>query len=260
MIDKLYLTKIGVGMLAVFAVGMVVASAIGRGTDKVREIVSSDSPIKVPLFGMPFITTKGELGTLRSLRIDRSSPRTIDGFRLDATLNDGVDASQFANCEITLADPEHFDKDSRFTCLTEADPGYDSLVKFGTITFEPSGQTHRLMIPAAMRDKIREAGEGVPDAPVPPAAPDPSAVAAAAANAASGAISQSSEAGSGGLSLRINGKQMMDIHGNDSSGRVLIRDPRTGKVLVDINGGPDGGKVRINDSSGKNLTNLDVDS
>src|SRR5690606_29975132 len=153
-----YWLKIVLGMLAIFAVGMLGVSAI-RGTgNKVRTVVASADPLTVPLLGMPFRTTgKGELGTLKTLRVERDSPREISGFHFTVALDDGVSADQFGNCEVTVTNPEHFDRNSTFSCLTAADSGFDELVRFGTVTFEPNGDVHRLMLPRQMVDEIRSA-------------------------------------------------------------------------------------------------------
>ncbi|MCA9763007.1 MAG: hypothetical protein KC544_07775, partial [Gemmatimonadetes bacterium] len=115
-------------------------------------------------------------------------------------------------------------EDTRFTCLTAADPGFEELVNFGTIRFEPSGQVHRLMVPASVRDEIRHAdgGSGVAEA--------------------SAVETQSTD---GGLSIKINGKSIVDIHGDSAGGVVRINDPETGKSIVDISSGAEGAAVSV---------------
>ena len=226
MLDKVYLAKIGLGMAGVFGVGMVVASAVDAGKSKVHEIAHTDASITVPLFGIPFRTAKGDLGAMQKLQVERSAPEMIEAFNLTVKLNDGQSASQFADCEITIAGAAQLEniEDTRFTCLTAADPGFEELVNFGTIRFEPSGQVHRLMVPASVRDEIRHAdgGSGVAEA--------------------SAVETQSTD---GGLSIKINGKSIVDIHGDSAGGVVRINDPETGKSIVDISSGAEGAAVSV---------------
>ena len=213
-----YWLKIILGMLAIFTCGMFVVKGVQAGKNKALDFAESDRPLTVPLMGMAFRTAKGELGTLQKMRIERSSPREIEGFHLSATLNDGVDVNQFDLCEVTLSDPEHIDENTSFDCITAANPGFEDLVQFGTITFQPSGESHRLMVPSAIRDQIQ----------------------AAFMEEADGAMSESwnDSAGHGDVKVEVNGKRIVDIHADSAGGRVQINDPNTGKTIVDIKGTP----------------------
>jgi hypothetical protein len=210
--------KIVLGMLAIFTVGLVAVRGINAAKDNVVHFVESDAPITVPMFGTPFRTAKGALGKIQQLRIERESARVIDGFHLTVALDDGVDVDQFDACEVTIVDASEIDEDTEFTCLTAADPAFDDLVQFGNITFRPSGEVHRLMVPSAVRDDIRAAfqdGEAAGDS--------------VAVNAADG---------DGKVVIKINGKRIVDIGGDSSGGHLIIRDPNTGEKVVDITGTP----------------------
>jgi hypothetical protein len=210
-----YWLKIILGMLAIFTCGMFVVKGVEAGKNRaVEHFVESADPITVPLLGMPFRTAKGQLGKFDKLRIDRSSPREIEGFYLTATLDEGVDVDQFDLCEVTVTDLEDFDEHTTFDCLTAANPGFDDLVQFGTITFKPSGESHRLMVPSAVRDQIRTAFLEDEE----------------------GAITEifDDSTGTGTVRVEINGKNIVDIHGDSTGGHVRINDPQTGKTIVDV--------------------------
>lgn len=212
-----YWLKILLGMLAIFASGMFVAKGVEAGKSRVVGFVESTEPLTVPLLGMPFRTNRGELGRMERMRIERSSPREIEGFHLSVTLDDAVDVDQFDLCEITVSDPDTIDEHTSFDCLTQADSGYDALVQFGTITFAPSGEVHKLMIPEQQRDEIRNAF-GTDD---PTLASD------------SVQVDSSSE---GSLKVEVNGKRIVDIRADSNGGQVRVVDPATGKAIVDIRG------------------------
>ncbi|HET9064478.1 MAG TPA: hypothetical protein VFN22_01495 [Gemmatimonadales bacterium] len=226
MIDKVYIGKIGLGMAAVFGIGMVVASGVDAGKHKVNEVVHTNATISVPLLGLPFRTAKGELGAMQTLKIERSAPDMIESFDLTVKLNDGVSADQFNNCEVTVVDPENLDEHTTFTCLTAADAGFEDLVQFGHVHFEPSGARHRLMIPRSVRDEIQRRGA---TPPVPPAPGTPG----------------EADASDGSLNIKVNGKSIVEIHGDSAGGAVMIRNPETGEPIVDINGGT----VKVNADS-----------
>jgi hypothetical protein len=209
-----YWLKIILGMLAIFTGGMFVTKGLQAG----RSFVDSDRPFTVPLMNMAFRTAKGELGTLQKLRIERSSPREVEGFHLSATLHDGVDVNQFDLCEVTVSNPENIDENTSFDCITAAHPGFEDLVQFGTITFQPSGESHRLMVPSAVRDEIRNAFMEDHD----------------------GAMTEiwDDSTGEGSVKVEVNGRRIVDIHADSTGGRVRITDPETGKTIVDVKGTP----------------------
>jgi hypothetical protein len=210
-----YWLKILLGMLAIFTGGMFVAKGVEAGKRKVVGIVDSASPISIPLFGMPFRTNRGELGALQRLRVERSAPRMVDGFHLSVTLNEGIDVDQFDGCEITVSDPEEIDEHTTFDCLTPADSGFDALVQFGTITFSPSGEVHRLMIPEQQRDEIRNA------------------FSTDEATLISDSMQVDSTA-DGSLTVEINGQRVVDIRADSAGGSVQVVDPKSGRKVVDI--------------------------
>lgn len=213
--------KIVAGMLGIFIVGMVIRMGFHVGERKVGEIAHSASTITVPMLGAPFRLNDLKLGSLQKLQVKRSAPDRIEGFELTVTLGDSVDVEQFANCELTVTDAHQIDNKMSFACLTEADSGFADLEQFGTITFRPSGQRHRLMLPSSVVEDLRNGTAGHQADLV-------------------------SRADSGGnLNIKINGQQIVDIQGSDSGGRIQIRDPKTGKLIVDIQGGEDGGTVKI---------------
>jgi len=224
--------KIVLGMLVIFGVGMTVRAGIMSGKSKVEELTQGTSSISIPMLGMPFRTAAGEIGTIQRLYVDRSAPKQVSGFRLAVTLKDGVDVDQFDHCEVTVTNPETIDENTAFTCLTAADSGFDELVQFGSITFRPSGEVHRLMVPRSVRDEIRQAGR------------DP-AVAAAAASSGDSSFEMTADSSDGRLSIKVNGRQLVDIRGDSNGGTVLIIDPETGKKLVDIRGGEGGSSITI---------------
>ena len=213
--------KIVAGMLGIFLVGMIVVSGVNAGKRKVGEIATTASTLSIPMLGAPFRINDLKLGSLQQLQVKRSAPDRIEGFELTITLNDSVDVERFADCELTVTDAQQIDNKMHFACLTEADSGFADLVQFGTITFKPSGQRHRLMLPSSVAEDLRNGTDGQANDTV------------------------SRRDSNGNVNIKINGEQIVDIQGSDSGGRIQIRDPKTGKLIVDIQGGENGGTVKI---------------
>ena len=214
--------KIVAGMLGIFILGMLIRTGIHAGERKVGEITHTASTLNIPMLGAPFRMRDLKLGSLQRLQVERSAPNQIERFNLTVRLADSVDADQFADCELTVTNAQKIDNKMGFACLTEADSGFADLVQFGTITFQPSGQTHRLMLPSSVAADLRKGGDGPQG----------------------GNVVSSSDTG-GHVKVQINGRQVVDIQGSDSGGRIQIRDPQTGKLIVDIQGGENGGTAKI---------------
>ncbi len=215
-----YWIKIVLGMLGVFVVGMLVAEAIQQGKTKVHRLVESNAAVTLPMFGVPFMLGDTKLGAMQSLRVERDAPRVVSGFHLKVRLDDPSALDTLAVCQISLDDFDSIDEHSHFICVAPADSIAQGMERFGTITFEPSGQVHTLLAPADVRHELRTAM--VDDA--------------AQADGSTAVAIDSADGGN--VSVKINGQQVIDIHGDSAGGHVIIKDPSTGKTLVEVKGGP----------------------
>ena len=213
--------KIVAGMLGIFIIGMIIRTGFHVGERKVEQITHSASTLSIPMLGAPFRLHDLTLGSLKQLQVKRRAPDKVEGFDLTVRLNDSVDVEQFTDCELTVTDAHQIDNKMAFACLTEADSGFSDLEQFGTITFLPSGQRHRLMLPSSVVEDLRNGPDGNQGDEV------------------------SRRDSNGNVNIKINGQQVVDIQGSDSGGRIQIRDPQTGKLIVDIQGGENGGTVKI---------------
>lgn len=215
-----YWIKIVLGMLGVFVVGMFVAKGIQAGKNKVHRLVDSSDAVTLPMFGVPFMLGDMKLGTMQSMRVERDAPREVSGFHLNVRLDDPAALDTLAVCQISLDDFDSIDEHSRFVCVAPADSIAQDMQQFGTITFQPSGQVHVLLAPAKVRDELRAALVDTPGSP-------------------DGATAVAIDSSNGGnVSVKINGQQIVDIHGDSTGGHVVIKDPKTGKTLVEVQGAP----------------------
>src|SRR5690606_27686418 len=75
-----YWLRIGLGALAVFAVGYAGWRLVERGVGEVRDLAMSDQEISIPLFGaLPFTVEGRRVGSLQRLTLLRDAPKQISG-------------------------------------------------------------------------------------------------------------------------------------------------------------------------------------
>lgn len=220
-----YWIKIVLGMFAIFVVGMVVVRGVNAGKRKVRDFAEGTSSITVPMFGAAFSVGGAQLGGIKSLRIERDAPKVVGGFHLAVDLKDGVDVNQFDDCEITVEDPERIDEHTQFACLTAADSSFASLVQFGTVTFQPSGETHRLMVPRQVVAEIQSAGADSAHAATNAAATAAEA-SAAPADAGDRNVVIDADSSKGQVRITINGREIVNVQGNKSGATIRVTPPK----------------------------------
>jgi len=127
-----YWLKIGLGAAVIFGIGFALISA-ARG---VHSRIHSDHDIGIPLgaFGayLPFKLDGSKVGTLRSLTIQRSSPKEITGFIVRARVTDSNAFQRLRECHISVTDATRLDERTTFLCVP-SDSGYQG---FGEVRVE----------------------------------------------------------------------------------------------------------------------------
>lgn len=215
-----YWFRIILGMLAIFAVGMLIRSAAHKGKDMVNDLAHGNGPITVPLLGMPFRLAGSEIGSLQRLRIERSAPKMVSGFHLFATVKDTVAMARFSDCRLTVTNPNNIDEHTSFDCASVEDSAKQALVPFGTVRLEPSGKEFVLLIPESVRRDIQKdgvrAGAGGPSDSI-------------------GITGDSLDitGDSGSMSLKVNGRDIFSLKG-DSTGLHMTAHDSSGKEVVNM--------------------------
>jgi ElaB/YqjD/DUF883 family membrane-anchored ribosome-binding protein len=157
---KSYWVKIVLGAIGIFAIGMVIVTAIRKATNQVRVYSETSDPISIPFpFGIvPFRLDGDRLGTVEHLTLLRDSPDRISNIRLVIKLADSVESSRLANCFLVVTDVEHLDNNTTFKCQGADTAGLE-LVHYGEVELEGSGATFPLLLPAsAVADLQSESG------------------------------------------------------------------------------------------------------
>lgn len=210
-----YWMKIIAGILGIFVVGMVLRAGVNKGRQTVKDVVHGDGPINIPLLGMPFRMDNIKLGSLQQLRIERSAPKMVTGFHLAATLDDSTALARFEDCRLTVTNPNHIDEKTSFRCATATDSATQVLVPFGSITLAPSGKEYIVLLPESVRRDIQKEGANV------------------APGDGEDADVQIDSGEHGGLSVKVNGKNIVSMHGDSNGGRLVVHDAN-GKEVVNI--------------------------
>lgn len=138
-----YWAKIILAALLIFGVGFGLVSA-ARG---VKNKFVSGKDIEIPLGSFIGFNLSGtRLGSIRSLTIQRSSPKVITGFEIRARLTDSSGFAQMEKCHVSVNDIQHIDERTHFICLP-SDSGY---VPFGQLRAElraEDGEMRTLVLP-----------------------------------------------------------------------------------------------------------------
>lgn len=151
-----YWFKIVFGALGIFAIGMVIVTAIRKATNQVRVISETSDPIDIPFpFGIvPFRLDGNRLGTVEHLTLLRDSPQGISNIRVRVKLADSVESSLLANCLLVVNDVEHLDNRTSFLCQ-DPDTAGKGLVPYGEVELEGSGTIFPLLLPQRAVEDLR---------------------------------------------------------------------------------------------------------
>jgi hypothetical protein len=115
-------TKIGLGGIGVFAVGMLGVTAIEAGKDKIEDLVHTGSDIRIPLMGVvPFNLDSARIGKIDHLVLLRDGPEQLRGVLVEADLDDSSAVGLLKDCTfLTVDDPEELNDRTRFRCLHDS--------------------------------------------------------------------------------------------------------------------------------------------
>ena len=156
--------RAGVGALAVFALGMMLYTAVRTTKAKARQALMEfkselDSGASVA-FGhldraIPFIVDGRTLGQLTSLTLSPGEGGT-PALRALVTLDrDHLDPAMLSSCDLVPLSPDKFEVSQGFRCATPADRGLRSL---GEVRFEPVGVVRPVRADKAALAELRQRG------------------------------------------------------------------------------------------------------
>jgi hypothetical protein len=161
-----YWIRIGLGALAIFAVGMIGVGLARQGMGRVKNVVEGSGPLTVPLAFIPFSLNGQRLGNVSRLVLMREAPKQISAVQLEAKVRDSAVARGLEGCRLLATfDQEHTPGRVRiqngdfspgvFSCVHAGDstPGYQ---EFGRATFQPGNVSVPLLLPDDMVNDLRQ--------------------------------------------------------------------------------------------------------
>ena len=211
--------RAGVGALAVFAVGMLLYSAVrstkARAKQALLELKSElDSGAVVALGkvdrAVPFVLDGRTLGRLTSLDLGPGAGGTPSLRALVALDRDHLDAAMLSACDLVPVNPEQFEVSQGFRCAAPSERGLHSL---GEVVFEPTGVVRPVRANRATLAALRQRGTITIDSSHPGV--------------------HANVAGDSGELVSINADSNgAYIHVNDGKGKVVrVRADRSGLVV-----------------------------
>ncbi len=226
-----YWAGIVAAMLAIFAVGMLVAKGVQRG----RDFVTASFPMALGMLKDGFRLDGNSIADVQQMQFMRSSPGNVDSAVLTIKLHGDVSADKFDHCALRAINAQPISSRTRFECTSSADSAELNLKPFGHVVVLPAGRDVTLFIPEDDLDDVAQhayRGTGSGD---------------------SGDISIS--ATEGHFSMTVNGKELVRAGGDSNGGSFVIRGAN-GRPIVEIHGDSAGGSVKVTDGDGKTRVNI----
>ena len=222
-----YWTRITLGALGIFALGMLVVSAGRKGVDHVKQL-AAQQVVKLSHGVAPFQIDNRRLGTLTEVGMDPERSDRFPFINLTVELDPGIPAADLGDCTLLARDLESLEGDKGLHC----DPGIsrDSLVEMGLLTFEPSGETVGIYIAKSQLKDVPWFNQ--PSSEVPPSS--------------EGSLSLQANAGGAFMLIKDEkGRPVFQLNADSSGAFIQIRDSN-GKEVVRFHADSQGVKGRMN--------------
>ena len=240
-----YWTRIAIGAILVFCLGMSATVAVRKGKAEVRSLLATVSrKLPLKLAHMGFRLDGRRLGDLTGLEIQRTGPEDLGRVTVRVHLESPDDLAALASCSLTAQGFRGFDDQTGFRCAEGSELGGDQLVKLGEVIFEPGDLTRPLFLQRADAERWRHSDVRSLNASM--------VTDGRGAVRAQGTYDLMSHRGSqerGSFNMKA-----------DSQGAIIsVRDDQ-GRALVDLRADEHGFNLNIRDRHGRNLVKMLADS
>ena len=142
-----YWTRVALGALLVFGLGLAGLAAVNRGKAEVRSLLSTAAlQLPLKLAKLEFRLDGRALGTLSGLEVQRADPADPGRVRLQVALADPADLDGLESCRPTSDDLDRFPHSTGFRCA-EAAEIEAGLVEMGEVVFQPAELVRPLYLP-----------------------------------------------------------------------------------------------------------------
>jgi hypothetical protein len=227
-----YWVGIFLGMLAIFAAGMLVARGVNRAATLVED--NLPSPLRL-MMNTGFKVDGDRIGDIQRLQFMRSNPGQFDSAVISVKIDDSADVRRIGACTLRATNAHPFSSSTRFICTSHSDSARLNLVPFGHIVVLPEGKPVTFYVASSTEQEMRQ-------------------------NAYRGTGSSDSgdvdiNATDGNFRITVNGREIVSANGDSAGGSLIIRDG-SGHPIVQISGDSSGGSVRVTDANGKKVVDI----
>ena len=240
-----YWTRIALGALLVFCLGLGGLTVVRRGTAEVRSLLSTAaSRLPLRLANVGFRLNGRQVGEVTGLDIIRNSSTEVGRITGHVKLSDAESVAVLADCNLTVDDVRSWNDRSSFSCVAAGDLESGDLVEVGEVIFQPGRFSRPLYLPQHVVSDWRRSEIQKLDASL--------------ARDGHGGVRAS---GSFDVLDRQRGSQTgtFDLRA-DSQGAVLsVRDGQN-RQIVDFSATQGGLHLNVRDRRGRNLLRLLADS
>jgi hypothetical protein len=240
-----YWTRIALGAILVFCLGMSATVAVRKGKAEVRSLLATVGrrlPLKLAHLG--FRLDGRRLGDLTGLDVQRTGPDDLGRVTVRVRLDSPADLAALESCSLAAESFRGFDDQAGFRCADGSELSGDKLVKLGEVVFQPGDLTRPLYLPRYDAERWRHSEVRSLNASM--------ATDARGAVRAQGTYDVTGHRGSperGSFNLTA-----------DSQGAVIsVRDDQ-GRALVDFQADQHGINLNVRDRHGRNLVRMLADS
>jgi len=152
-------TKIGVGALGVFAVGMLLITLAGEAKSAVRSALNEafqntvqGAALASAPKELPFRLEGADLGLIRRLAITRRTRGDLPDVNLEVGLRDAAAARRLAGCDLVPADGGDFSFEQGFRCARRGSRG---MIVVGEALFTPGDFTRPIKVGQRLEADLR---------------------------------------------------------------------------------------------------------
>ena len=240
-----YWTRIALGAVLVFCLGMSATVAVRKGKSEVRSLLATVArrlPLKLAHLG--FRLDGRRLGNLTGLEVRRAGVEDVGRVTVRVQLDSPDDLATLASCSLTAESFRGFDDQTGFRCAGDSEVGGGELVKLGEVVFQPGDLARPLYLQRQDAERWRRSDIRSLDASM-----VTDARGAVRAQGTYDVLGHQGNAERGSFNLKA-----------DSQGAMIsVRDDQ-GRALVDFRADEHGLNLNIRDRHGRNLVKMLADS
>lgn len=162
--NRRYWTRVALGALLVFGLGLAGLAAFNRGAAEVRSLVSAAAmQLPLQLARLDFSLDGRKIGKVNGIEAQRTGPADPGRVKLQVALADPGDLGALESCLVTSDDLDRLPQTSGFRCADASEIGA-GLVEMGQVVFQPAGLVRPLYLPSHTIERWGRSGVSALDA------------------------------------------------------------------------------------------------